>query len=407
VPAARPDRDQLFQPIADVRHAALAVSGGSDSMALLHLAESWSRQRGGAPRLTVLTVDHGLRTESAGEAARVAEWTRALGLDHATLAWTGPKPPSGIQAKARNARYDLMSEWCRSHDAAWLLTAHTLEDQAETVLMRLARTASIDSLAAIPRLGQWQGTSLFRPLLSTSRQALRNLLGELGQSWIDDPSNEDERFERVRIRKMMPLLRELGITAEALAELALRATDAVHGLWGAAEDWVAAHVRVHEAGYCTLPLAPFTGQTRELKMRILGLIVSTYGSGRMPEPRELQLLAAWVESGGSRRTLGGAMIVRRKASLLAGREPGRIDATPVAVPSGGEIVWDGRFAVIASGGAVVVPVRDLHYLPRRRDIPAFVQQGLPAVTRDGRLLAVPQLGVGRGASARFLPAVPR
>ncbi|MGQ0486659.1 MAG: tRNA lysidine(34) synthetase TilS [Hyphomicrobiales bacterium] len=406
MPAARPEPDQLFQPIADQHHVALAVSGGSDSMAMLHLAESWSRQRGG-PRLTVLTVDHGLRTESGREAAQVSEWTRALGLDHATLAWTGPKPSTGIQAKARNARYDLMSGWCRSHDAAWLLTAHTLEDQAETVLMRLARTASIDSLAAIPRLGQWRGTGLFRPLLATPRQVLRNLLGELGQSWIDDPGNEDERFERVRIRRAMPLLRELGITAEGLAELARRAADAVHGLWGAAEDWVGAHVTVHESGYCTVPMAPLTDQTEELKARILSLVISRYGSGKMPEPHELELLAGWIDAGGSRRTLGGAMIVRRKTSLLIGREPGRIDAAPVAVPPGGEIVWDRRFAVIAPSGAAVVPARDLHNLPRRRDIPAFVQQGLPAVTKDGTLLAVPQLGLGTGASARFLPAVPR
>jgi hypothetical protein len=205
----------------------------------------------------------------------------------------------------------------------------------------------------------------------------------------------------------MPLLRDLGITAESLAELARRAADAVHGLWGAAEDWVGSHVTVHEAGYCTFPLAPFTGQTNELKTRILGLIVSTYGSGKMPEPHELELLAAWADSGGSRRTLGGAMIARRKASLLAGREPGRIDAKAVAVPPGGKIVWDGRFVVIAPAGTAVVPARDLHDLPRRKDIPAFVQQGLPAVTQGGRLLAVPQLGLGTGASARFLPAGPR
>jgi tRNA(Ile)-lysidine synthase len=407
VPAAPPDPDQLFRPIADARHVALAVSGGSDSIAMLRLAEDWSRRRSNAPKLTVLTVDHGLRADSAREATQVAEWTGARGLNHAILTWTGAKPLTGIQAKARNARYDLMSEWCRNHGADWLLTAHTLEDQAETVLMRLARTASIDSLAAIPRVGQWQGTRLFRPLLGTSRTTLRGLLGELGQSWIDDPSNEDEVFERVRVRKAMPLLRDLGITAESLAELARRAADAVHGLWGAAEDWVGSHVTVHEAGYCTFPLAPFTGQTNELKTRILGLIVSTYGSGKMPEPHELELLAAWVDSGGSRRTLGGAMIARRKASLLAGREPGRIDAKAVAVPPGGKIVWDGRFVVIAPAGTAVVPARDLHDLPRRKDIPAFVQQGLPAVTQGGRLLAVPQLGLGTGASARFLPAVPR
>lgn len=376
-------------------------------MAMLRLAEAWSRQRGGAPRLTVLTVDHGLRTESAHEARQVAEWTGTLGLDHFILAWTGPKPATGIQAKARNARYDLMSGWCRNHDVAWLLTAHTLEDQAETVLMRLARTASIDSLAAIPRLGQWRGIGLFRPLLSTSRHVLRSLLGDLGQSWIDDPSNEDERFERVRIRKAMPVLRELGITAEGLAEFARRAADAVHGLMGAAEGWVGSHVTVHETGYCTFPLVPFTAQTNELKMRMLGLIVSTHGSGKMPEPRELELLAAWVDSGGSRRTLGGAMIVRRKAGLLVGREPGRIDPRPVPVPVEGQILWDGRFMVEAPAGAEILPAGFCPELPRRKDIPAFVQAGLPAVRRGGRLLAVPQLGLGIEAKAQFRPALRR
>ena len=407
MPAARPDPDQLFQPIADARHVALAVSGGSDSMAMLRLAEDWSRRRGGVPRLSVLTVDHGLRPDSAREAAKVAQWSRALGVNHEVLAWTGEKPSAGIQAKARHARYDLMSGWCRAHDAAWLLTAHTLEDQAETVLMRLARTTSIDSLAGIPRLGQWQGIGLFRPLLSTSRQALRGLLGEWGQNWIDDPSNDDERFERVRIRKAMPVLGELGITAEGLAGFARRAADAVQGLTGAAEDWVKAHVATHEAGYCTLPLASFGSRSAELKMRILGLIVRRYGSGTMPEPHELELLAAWTAAGGSRRTLGGAIIVRRKASLLVGREPGRIDARPVTVPAEGEIVWDRRFAVTAPAGAAVIPTQELSDIPRCRDIPAFVQLGLPAVTLGGQLLAVPHLGVGSGATARFQPVLRR
>jgi hypothetical protein len=201
----------------------------------------------------------------------------------------------------------------------------------------------------------------------------------------------------------MPLLRELGITAEGLAEFARRAGDAVEGLIGAAGNWVDLHVTTHAAGYCTFPLAPFTGQAGELKTRILGAIVSTYGSGKMPEPHELELLADWVNSGGSRRTLGGAIVVRRKASLLVGREPGRIDATPVTVPAEGEVVWDGRFAVTAPVGAAVIPAQELPDIPRCRDIPAFVQLGLPAVMLGGRLLAVPHLGVGTGATARFHP----
>src|SRR5690606_12644273 len=133
-------------------------------------------------------------------------------------------------ARARQARYDLMNDWCRANGATVLMTAHTLDDQAETVLMRLARTSSLDSLAGIPKLGQWQGLKVFRPLLGERRETLRQYLRALGQEWIEDPSNDDPRFERVRIRKIMPLLSDIGITLEALGGLAQEARNASHAL---------------------------------------------------------------------------------------------------------------------------------------------------------------------------------
>ena len=157
MPAAAPDlfahAAALFAPVANSGPLALAVSGGSDSVALMHLAAAW-RQR---PDFTVLTVDHGLRTGSAAEAQQVGQWSAGLGLQHVLLRWDAAKPVTALQAKARAARYDLMTNWCDAQGVAWLLTAHTLDDQAETVLMRLARTSSIDSLAGIPAVGQWCG----------------------------------------------------------------------------------------------------------------------------------------------------------------------------------------------------------------------------------------------------------
>ncbi|MBC8037760.1 MAG: tRNA lysidine(34) synthetase TilS, partial [Rhizobiales bacterium] len=311
MPAARPDPTRLFQPIATRKHVALAVSGGSDSTALLRLAAQWQ----GLPRFTVMTVNHGLRAESVQEARQVAEWAAEAGLPHVILHWNSPKPQTGIQAKARTARYDLMSEWCRYNDVPVLLTGHTLDDQAETVLMRLARTTSLDSLAGIHRFSRWNDTELFRPLLGEKRQDLRAYLSSVGQGWIEDPSNDDERFERVRIRKAMAGLGDIGITAEALGELAWRATEAVEGLWRATDDWVKLHVQEFETGHCTIPLEPFAGQTAALQTRILGRLISRFGAGKMPEPGELELLSAWIATGGSRRTLGGAILARRKDHL--------------------------------------------------------------------------------------------
>ena len=130
------DSEKLFVALRSERHIALAVSGGSDSMALLRLAEQWSKKN--SVKISALTVDHGLRAEAAAEARQVADWCATLSLNHHTLRWEGVKPKTGLQAKARVARYDLMGDWCVSNGVSYLLTGHTMDDQAETVLMRQA-----------------------------------------------------------------------------------------------------------------------------------------------------------------------------------------------------------------------------------------------------------------------------
>ncbi len=372
-------------------------------MALLRLAAEWREK----PRLTALTVNHGLRSEAAQEACQVAEWSAQAGLAHVTLEWNVVKPQTGIQAKARAARYDLMSDWCRQNDATVLLTAHTLDDQAETVLMRLARTTSLDSLAGIYSFSRWNGIEVFRPLLGEKKEALESYLLSIGQSWIEDPSNEDERFERVRIRKAIPGLRALGITAESLAALASRVNGAVQGLWGATDDWVKMHVQEFDTGHCVVPLGAFADQTEELKVRILGWLIRRFGSGKIPEPAELELLTAWADAGGARRTLGGAIIARRKDHLLIGREPSRIDPTPVSVPSSGSVLWDGRFQIQSETGNRVIPVLCAGSLRRNKNLPWFVQAGLPAIVGKDETLSVPHLGVGSGAKAIYQPRLVR
>jgi tRNA(Ile)-lysidine synthase len=406
VSTAPPDPERLFHPIAARAHVALAVSGGSDSVALMRLAAEWRSQRQGAPRLTVLSVDHGLRPEAAREAQQVAQWSAQCGLAHHILVWHGAKPRTGIQARARAARYHLMTDWCHGNDATALLTAHTLDDQAETVLMRLGRSARLDSLAGIPRFGQWNGIELFRPFIGLRRQPLRDHLTALGQDWIDDPSNADERFERVRVRKALPVLAGLGVTVEALGELAGLAAEAVECLWRAAGDWTGRHVRVHDAGYGLLPLALFMDQTQALRLRILGLAICRFGAGRMPEPAELERLGAWLAAGKGRRTLGGAIIACRKEAVLIGREAGRIDPRPVPVAGDGRVLWDGRFEIRALEGSSVIPAACAGRLARRRDLPGFVQAALPAIMRAGGAICVPQLEAGCDAEAVFLPRPP-
>lgn len=365
----------------------------------MQLAATWRRRSG----LTVLTVDHGLRPESAAEAQQVRHWSAALGLQHIALRWDAVKPVTAVQAKARTARYDLMTSWCKANGVAWLLTAHTLDDQAETVLMRLARTSSIDSLAGIPAVGQWCGVGLFRPLLGVRREALRAALLARGITWIDDPSNVDERFERVRIRQALPLLAALGVSAERLAGHAAELREIADGLWRAAADWVAQHVRLYPEGFGEVPLADLLAQPDALRGRILALLVERFGAGRLPDAGERTLLSAWAAAEGSpRRTLAGAVLARRTRQLLVGREAGRILTGPAMIPDAGEIIWDRRFRVRGQVGSAVQAAGQVRPANPPDGIPAFVREAMPAIRVPGGAWAFAPLSAAGGAVAQFI-----
>ena len=189
----------LLAPLRRFPRVALAVSGGPDSLALMQLAARLRAEFGVS--LTVLTVDHGLRESSGEEAAMVGRQAAALGLPHAILTWaSGESRAASLQARARAARYDLMAAYCHAHDIQVLVTAHHLDDQAETFLMRLKRGSGLDGLAAIPERGAWAGIAVLRPLLDVQKARLVATLREADVRFVCDPSNHDPRFERARVR---------------------------------------------------------------------------------------------------------------------------------------------------------------------------------------------------------------
>ncbi|MBV8798573.1 MAG: tRNA lysidine(34) synthetase TilS [Alphaproteobacteria bacterium] len=204
--------------------AAVAVSGGGDSLALMLLLAEWAREAGKA-RPVVLTVDHGLRPSSKKDAERVRKVAGEQGLEAHMLAWKGPKPVSDVEAESRTARYSLMGGWCADHGVKALYAGHTLDDQAETFLLRLARGSGLDGLAAmrpesaIP-IADFRHIALVRPMLEFARRELRDFLEAQGIPWSEDPMNADLQFSRARVRAAWPQLTELGLTPERLADAA-------------------------------------------------------------------------------------------------------------------------------------------------------------------------------------------
>ena len=199
----------------------VAVSGGCDSLALMHLLTRWAKKaKLTAPQ--ILVVDHGLRPGSRKEAMAAARKARALDLEASLLNWKGPHPKSGIEAAARSARYALMGAWLMRRKRATLYVGHNQDEQAETFLLRLARGSGIDGLSAMRPLAAYPhpdfpSLSVARPLLDFSRAELRAWLSARGDSWAEDPMNDDPRFDRVRFRRLAPALAEAGLTPARIA----------------------------------------------------------------------------------------------------------------------------------------------------------------------------------------------
>ena len=205
----------------------LAVSGGPDSTALMVLAARWRKALKVKPKLIAVTVDHGLRKEAKREAAAVGRLARKLGIAHRTLRWTGAKPKTGLQEAARVARYRLLAGAARKANASHILTAHTRDDQAETVLIRMSRGSGVTGLAAMTRISAVPGDGegkikLIRPLLDIPKARLIATLRAAKITFADDPSNRDPRFTRARLRGLMSELAREGLDSRRLALLARR-----------------------------------------------------------------------------------------------------------------------------------------------------------------------------------------
>lgn len=220
------NRDSLLAPLLRARRVLLAISGGPDSTALLKLAADWRAADPARPQIFAATIDHGLRPESQGEAQDVAALAQRLGIPHAILVWEGEKPTSRLQEKARAARYRLLVAHAREIGADCIVTAHHADDQAETVLMRMARGSGIAGLAGMRPVAILDGLSLVRPLLDIPKSGLVAFCHAQGLAFAEDASNINPRYARVRFRLLADTLAGQGLTARRLAQLAQRAARA-------------------------------------------------------------------------------------------------------------------------------------------------------------------------------------
>lgn len=402
---------------------AVALSGGSDSLALTLLLKGWVQRRRGS--LLAVTVDHGLRRGSAAEARRVHAQARRLGIAHRVLRWRGPKPEGSPQAAARDARYALLTAACRRHGILHLALAHHLEDQAETLLLRLGRGSGLEGLAGMAPLTETAELRLLRPLLSLPKARLLETVKARRQGWVEDSSNERADFARVRLRRLMPALAREGLSADRLATACGHLGRARAALEREVAALMARAVRPDPAGFLILSPKLLAAASDEVSLRTLAHCLMTVGGGRYtPRLDRLRRLHGLLGHGTPGHgtpgdelprgaTLGGCRVLRHGAHWLLVREAGRCPSA--LLEPGGRLLWDGRFelrrprlggAEQPCEGAGALRVSALgtagwrrlkaalpgEQVARAERIPTPARAALPALSGPGGFLAVPLLG---------------
>ncbi|MEX0591207.1 MAG: tRNA lysidine(34) synthetase TilS [Xanthobacteraceae bacterium] len=332
-PIADHELASFFSDLTNYRRVLLAVSGGPDSTALLVLAQRWSAGNRKATELVAATVDHRLRPEARREAEEVGTLARRLGVPHHILVWSGKKPASGLQEAAREARYALLIRLARKLAADAIVTAHTLDDQAETLLMRLARGSGLTGLGGMRRTSEREGLPLLRPMLEVPKVRLVATLRKARIPFAEDSSNADPKYTRVRLRRLALELAAEGLTSARLALAARRLARADAAIEAVADEL--RHVVGRDGdgawpagGPLEFNPGAFFKIPEEISVRLLGRAIERAGDEGPVELAKLEAMhtaLAGARRTGTplRRTLAGAVVSLDRAALTVARAPAR------------------------------------------------------------------------------------
>ncbi len=370
----------------------VAVSGGSDSLSLLYLIDAWSNKKN--LKIVILTVDHNLRNGSADEALYVGELCNKLGLIHKTLFWDHEDIEGNLSASAREARYRLMQNSIPSD--AILITGHTLDDQAETFLMRLRRGSGVDGLASMAEQSYLSfgndGITIFRPLLDFERQTLRKVLKFYKVDWIEDPTNNDRSFERVRVRDLLARFVEIGIDKNTIGRTALLMQSAKTALNHFASDCYEKFGSC-DNGDIIFDFSEFSKQPLDVKRRLISA-AQKWISNQKYRPR-LSQVDALINSLDEKVTFSGSGTICyfHNNSIRITREA---NACVCEIEASNDVIFDRRWKLIALENCKDLTIKCLGedgytFLEPgiRKKIPYKTIIALPALFNDTNLINFP------------------
>jgi len=411
LPLDDPDRlNLIFAPLQGEDHVGLAVSGGVDSLALMLLLAKWRAMQNTPPHVMVFTVDHGLREAAKSETEFVAATAEELGFESQILKGVIENPGARLQEKARALRYGLIGQAMEGLGIHCLMTGHHCDDQAETVLMRFSRGSGVNGLAGMATISVRHGLFVFRPLLDLGRGQLETFVAQSGIVPIDDPSNRNMNFERVRWRQFMPALNEAGLSSEMISMSARRLRRADDALAEMTERFYEEEFVIDPFGCLYFDLAALIEHPAEIGVRLLARALDDAGGlTHMPSLAQVEALLENLRSGifGFKgMTLGGCGIKVKDGIAQIYREVGRLSDVTVEIAPGNSIRWDNRFQIIVAqdltSPVCVAPAIEFtrkmldDVLPDLPDVPMQAVRCAPMITQNKQILALGEHALDQG-----------
>ena len=348
----------------------IGVSGGADSLCLAVLLNNWGQKYG--IKIIGLTVNHNLRDEASEEANWVAEQMKKLNMEHHILTYTGPKPTTRIEEKARDIRYTLLQEFCNQNNIQYVCLAHHSDDQSETFFARLARGSGVDGLCAIHPISKRGNLTLLRPLLGIDKADILGTLKTKKIAWVEDPMNRDTTFERVRWREQLKTLWQTGLTKAGILLSAKRLQRAKEALNFYTDSFFKTHVEIDERGFAKISKTAFEQIPLEIRLRILSKTLDIIGQS--DTPLSMEALENALMDFKTRFTLAHCHIITYRNHIFVAKEYARQEGEK-NIPAKKWIRWD-RFRIWCDQPATVHAglTKKIH-----KNIPYLVQQSFPIV----------------------------
>ena len=351
----------------------VGISGGADSLYLTLILNEWIKKHEG--KLLAVTVDHALRPESADEAQSVHHFLSQHAISHEILVWSGEKPKTRIEEKAREKRYQLLCDYCKKNKATALCLAHHQEDQTETFFLRLARSSGLKGLSAMRFESNYNGVKILRPLLMTSKKHIIETLQKKHISWIEDSMNHDTAFERVRWRLFQPKLTEMGLTPEIIGNSIQRLTRADAAVEFYTQQFIQQNVKWHPENYLEIPKTLFSQLPLELQIRTIEYLISSFTcKSKNISLKSIEKIAIEIPK---YATLNGCQWAIKKDTIFIALEPKFLPDALKLEPK--KWTFWGPYLALSTTTCII---QSQAPKPRRTEIPYLIQRTFPHVSPD-------------------------